>query len=56
MKCPDNFGYLIVYGAVTDCNLFNKDFFIDYSMTVGWNTLAMPNTSEADTGPLRNPD
>ena len=54
MKGLDTFDYSFVYGAGTDFKLFNKDFFFDLRMTVGWNTLAMPNASGADPVPLRN--
>jgi hypothetical protein len=56
MKGLDTFDYSFVYGAGTDFKLLNKDFFFDIRMTVGWNTLAMPNTSGADPVPLRNQD
>jgi hypothetical protein len=56
MKGLDTFDYSFVYGAGTDFKLLNKDFFIDFRMTVGWNTLAMPNASGADPVPLRNQD
>jgi hypothetical protein len=54
MKGLDTFDYSFVYGAGTDFKLLNKDFFIEYRMTVGWNTLAMPNASGAAPVPLRN--
>jgi hypothetical protein len=56
MKGLDTFDYSFVYGAGTDFKLLNKDFFFDIRMTVGWNTLAMPNASGADPVPLRNQD
>jgi hypothetical protein len=56
MKGLDTFDYSFVYGAGTDFKLLNKDFFIEYRMTVGWNTLAMPNASGAEPVPLRNQD
>jgi hypothetical protein len=56
MKGLDTFDYSFVYGAGTDFKLLNKDFFFEYRMTIGWNTLAMPNASEADPVPLRNQD
>jgi hypothetical protein len=56
MKGLDTFDYSFVYGAGTDFKLLNKDFFFDCRMTVGWNTLAMPNASGADPVPLRNQD
>ena len=56
MKGLDTFDYSFVYGAGTDFKLLNKDFFVEYRMTVGWNTLAMPNASGADPVPLRNQD
>ena len=56
MKGLDTFDYAFVYGAGTDFKLLKKDFFIEYRMTVGWNTLAMPNASGADPVPLRNQD
>jgi hypothetical protein len=56
MKGLDTFDYSFVYGAGTDFKLLKKDFFIDVRMTVGWNTLAMPNASGADPVPLRNQD
>jgi hypothetical protein len=55
-KGLDTFDYSFVYGAGTDFKMFKKDFFIEYRMTVGWNTLAMPNASGADPVPLRNQD
>lgn len=54
MKGLDTFDYSFIYGAGTDFKLFNKDFFIEYRMTIGWNTLAMPNATGADPVPLRN--
>lgn len=54
MKGLDTFDYSFVFGAGTDFILLNKDFFFDCRMTVGWNTLAMPNASGADPVPLRN--
>jgi hypothetical protein len=56
MKGLDTFDYSFVYGAGADFKLLNQDFFIEYRMTVGWNTLAMPNASGADPVPLRNQD
>jgi hypothetical protein len=56
MKGLDTFDYSFVFGAGTDFKLLNKDFFIEYRMTIGWNTLAMPNASGADPVPLRNQD
>jgi hypothetical protein len=56
IKGLDTFDYAFVYGAGTDFKLLNKDFFIEYRMTVGWNTLAMPNASGASPVPLRNMD
>ncbi len=41
----DTFDYSFVYGAGTDFKLLKKDFFFEYRMTVGWNTLAMPNAT-----------
>lgn len=55
-KGLDTFDYSFVYGAGTDFKLLTKDFFVEYRMTVGWNTLAMPNASGADPVPLRNQD
>jgi hypothetical protein len=56
MKGLDTFDYSFVYGAGTDFKFLNKDFFFDIRMTVGWNTLAMPNASGAAPVPLRNQD
>jgi hypothetical protein len=56
MKGLDTWDYSFVYGAGTDFKLLNKDFFFELRMTVGWNTLEMPNTKEADPVPLRNQD
>ena len=56
MKGLDTFDYSFVYGAGLDFKLLKMDFFIEYRMTIGWNTLAMPNASEADPVPLRNQD
>jgi hypothetical protein len=55
-KGLDTFDYSFVYGAGTDFKLLKKVFFLEYRMTVGWNTLAMPNASGADPVPLRNQD
>ena len=55
-KGLDTFDYSFVYGAGTDFKLLKKDFFLEYRMTIGWNTLAMPNASGADPVPLRNQD
>jgi hypothetical protein len=55
-KGLDTFDYSFVYGAGTDFKLFQKDFFLEYRMTVGWNTLAMPNATGAAPVPLRNQD
>jgi hypothetical protein len=56
MKGVDTFDYSFVYGAGADFKLLKKDFFLEYRMTVGWNTLEMPNASGADPVPLRNQD
>ncbi|MCU0473350.1 MAG: PorT family protein [Bacteroidales bacterium] len=56
MKGLDTFDYSFVYGAGTDFKLLSKVFFIEYRMTVGWNTLAMPNATGAEPVPLRNQD
>jgi hypothetical protein len=56
MKGLDTFDYSFVYGAGSDFKLLRKDFFFDIRMTVGWNTLAMPNSTGADPVPLRNQD
>ena len=56
MEGLDTFDYSFLYGAGADFKLLNKDFFFEYRMTVGWNTLAMPNVSGADPVPLRNQD
>ncbi len=56
MKGLDTFDYSFVYGAGADFKLFNKVFFIEYRMTIGWNVLAMPNASGAAPVPLRNQD
>jgi len=50
----DIFDYSFVYGFGTDFPLLNKNFFFDCRMTIGWNTLAMPNATGADPVPLRN--
>jgi hypothetical protein len=55
-KGLDTFDYSFVYGTGTDFKLFNKDFFFELRMTVGWNTLQMPNASGANPVPLRNQD
>jgi hypothetical protein len=52
----DTFDYSFAYGLGSDFKLLNMDFFFDIRMTVGWNTLAMPNASGADPVPLRNQD
>jgi hypothetical protein len=56
VKGLDTFDYSFVYGAGTDFKLLSKDFFVEYRMTIGWNTLAMPNASGANPVPLRNQD
>lgn len=56
MKGLDTFDYSFVYGLGTDFKLLKQDFFLDVRMTVGWNTLQMPNSSGADPVPLRNQD
>ncbi len=53
-KGLDIFDYSFVYGTGADFKLLDKDFFFDIRMTVGWNTLAMPNATGADPVPLRN--
>jgi hypothetical protein len=53
-KGLDIFDYSFVYGFGTDFPLLNKDFFFDCRMTIGWNTLAMPNATGAEPVPLRN--
>jgi hypothetical protein len=52
----DKFDYSFIYGLGMNFKLLNKDFFLEYRMTVGWNTLAMPNVKGAATVPLRNQD
>ena len=52
----DTFDYSFVYGLGSDFKLLNMDFFFDIRMTVGWNTLAMPNATNAEPVPLRNQD
>lgn len=56
MKGLDTFDYSFVYGAGADFKLLKKDFFFEYRMTIGWNTLLMPNASGAEPVPLRNQD
>ncbi len=56
MKGVDTFDYSFVYGAGSDFKFLSKDFFFEYRMTIGWNTLALPNASGADPVPLRNQD
>ncbi|MDZ7634892.1 MAG: porin family protein [Bacteroidales bacterium] len=56
MKGLDTFDYSFVYGLGTDFKLLKQDFFFDVRMTVGWNTLEMPNATGADPVPLRNQD
>jgi hypothetical protein len=53
-KGLDIFDYSFVFGTGADFKLLTKDFFFDIRMTVGWNTLAMPNATGADPVPLRN--
>jgi len=52
----DTFDYSFVYGFGTDFKLLKQDFFFDARMTVGWNTLQMPNATGAEPVPLRNQD
>jgi hypothetical protein len=56
MKGLDIFDYSFLYGFGFDFDLLDKDFFFESRMTVGWNTLAMPNAEGADPVPLRNQD
>jgi hypothetical protein len=56
MKGLDTFDYSFIYGAGANFKLLNKDFFLEYRMTIGWNTLAMPNVTGAPPVPLRNQD
>ncbi len=56
MKGLDTFDYSFLYGAGANFKLLSMDFFLEYRMTVGWNTLAMPNASGAGPVPLRNMD
>lgn len=56
MKGLDTFDYSFVYGLGTTTNMLNKDFFLELRMSVGWNTLAMPNATPAAPVPLRNQD
>ena len=56
MKGLDTFDFSFLYGAGANFNLLNKDFFLEYRMTVGWNTLAMPNVAGEAPVPLRNQD
>ncbi|MDX2414639.1 MAG: porin family protein [Bacteroidales bacterium] len=52
----DIFDYSFLYGFGFDFGLFEKNFFFETRMTVGWNTLALPNVSGEDPVPLRNQD
>jgi len=54
IKGFDTFDYSFVYGLGAVSNIVNKDFFVELRMSVGWNTLAMPNATPADPVPLRN--
>jgi Outer membrane protein beta-barrel domain len=56
MEGLDIFDYSFLYGFGADFKLINKDFFFESRMTVGWNTLALPNAAGADPVPLRNQD
>jgi len=56
MKGLDTFDYSFIYGAGANFKLLSKDFFLEYRMTIGWNTLAMPNVAGAASVPLRNQD
>ena len=55
-KGLDIWDYSFLYGFGIDFGLFDRDFFFESRMTVGWNTLAMPNAAGADPVPLRNLD
>ncbi len=56
MKGVDTFDFSFLYGAGADFKLFNKDLFLEYRMTIGWNTLALPNVKGGPPVPLRNQD
>ncbi|MEE4116653.1 MAG: porin family protein [Marinilabiliaceae bacterium] len=55
-KGLDIWDYSFLYGFGFDFGIFDQDFFFESRMTVGWNTLAMPNATGADPVPLRNQD
>lgn len=55
-KGLDIWDYSFLYGFGIDFGIFDQDFFFESRMTVGWNTLAMPNATGADPVPLRNQD
>jgi hypothetical protein len=50
----DLFDYGLVYGLGAEFPLLDKDFFIDYRFTIGWNTLLMPTFPDEPPAPLRN--
>lgn len=54
MKGLDIFDYSFLYGFGVDFDLLGKNLFFEARMTIGWNTLAMPNVENADPVPLRN--
>lgn len=56
MEGLDIWDYSFLYGFGFDFNLFDKDFFFESRMTVGWNTLAMPNVEDEEPVSLRNQD
>ncbi len=56
MEGLDIFDYSFLYGFGADFKLLNKDFFFESRMTVGWNTLALPNVAGEEPVPLRNQD
>lgn len=50
----DTFDYSFLYGLGTHFNLFNRQCFVNYRQTIGWNTLMMPTFGGEEPAPLRN--
>lgn len=50
----DQFDYSFIYGLGLNFNILNKNWFLDYRQTIGWNTLMMPTSQGGEPAPLRN--
>jgi hypothetical protein len=56
MEGVDIFDYSFLYGSGVSFQLFDKDCFLEYRFTIGWNMLLMPTFEGEEPAPLRNQD